>query len=469
MRSTFLSMFTIALVLAVSGFCSAVEYEIYDLGEISTFGDFALSINDSGQVAGTSTDYSAFVWDPCSQMRDYITGGVGTDWAHDLNSGVLVVGAEMDASYINTYPYYWQDGMGKTLLPTLTPQTNGEALGVNEAGVIAGYVFKAGNESRFTIASLWKDGTSGKEIFTIDKLDVEDNFNVATAINDSNQVVGYSGNLDADRKIAFILEEGQIPLALPLPAGHIAAEAHALNNLGTAAGFSVAEIIEPEEAVEAVLLSINGVKEAVVWQAGGVMTLFAEGVESRASGINDANQVVGTFITSEGPRAFLWEEGVMDPNLNKLLPAGSTWILEEAHDINNSGWIVGLGINPDEQVNHGFLLVPIEQQEEEPILATVEITPKTVNRKSNSKWITVFIYLPAEYDIYDIDVESIRLNGTVEADKTVVDEGEDRLLIKFPGDEVRDLLTLGDNTLTVTGDIAGDMQFEGSDTIRVIK
>jgi len=468
MRSTFLSMLTIALVLAVSGFCSALEYEIYDLGEISTFGDFALSINDSGQVAGTSTDYSAFVWDPCSQMRDYITGGEDTDWANDLNDDVLVVGAEMDASFINTYPFYWQEGMGKTLLPTLTPQTNGEALGVNTAGVIAGYVFKAGSESRFTIASLWKEGTAGKEIFTIDKLDAEDNFNVATAINDSNQVVGYSGNLDADRKMAFILEEGQIPLALPLPIGHIAAEAHAINNAGTAAGYSVAEIVAPE-AAEAVLLSIDGVTEAVVWQAGGVMTLFAEGIESWAAGINDANQVVGTFIATEGPRAFLWEEGVMDPNLNKLLPAGSTWILEEAHDINNSGWIVGLGINPDQQANHGFLLVPSEDGEEETIPAVVEITPKTVNRKSNSKWITVFIYLPAEYDIYDIVTTSILLNGTVEADKTVVDEGESRLLIKFPGDEVRDLLNIGDNTLTVTGDIVGDMQFEGSDTIRVIK
>jgi hypothetical protein len=49
----------------------------------------------------------------------------------------------------------------------------------------------------------------------------------------------------------------------------------------------------------------------------------------------------------------------MPDDLNTLLPPGENWILTEAHDINNSGWIVGVGVNPDGLQNHGFLLKTI--------------------------------------------------------------------------------------------------------------
>jgi hypothetical protein len=43
-------------------------------------------------------------------------------------------------------------------------------------------------------------------------------------------------------------------------------------------------------------------------------------------------------------------------DLNKLIPSGSGWVLEQAFAINNAGQIVGTGtINGKE---HGFLLTP---------------------------------------------------------------------------------------------------------------
>jgi len=44
-------------------------------------------------------------------------------------------------------------------------------------------------------------------------------------------------------------------------------------------------------------------------------------------------------------------------DLNTLIDPASGWTLLEARDINNSGWIVGHGFNPQGEY-HAFLLVP---------------------------------------------------------------------------------------------------------------
>ena len=45
-------------------------------------------------------------------------------------------------------------------------------------------------------------------------------------------------------------------------------------------------------------------------------------------------------------------------DLNKLIPAGSGWVLLQAFGINNSGQIVGTGTIHGEE--HGFLLTPVK-------------------------------------------------------------------------------------------------------------
>jgi hypothetical protein len=41
-------------------------------------------------------------------------------------------------------------------------------------------------------------------------------------------------------------------------------------------------------------------------------------------------------------------------DLNKLIPAGSGWMLQEAYGINNAGQIVGTGMHNGQE--HAFLL-----------------------------------------------------------------------------------------------------------------
>ncbi len=108
------------------------------------------------------------------------------------------------------------------------------------------------------------------------------------------------------------------------------------------------------------------------------------------------------------------------------------------------------------------------------ITATIDFDPDTLNQKSNGKWVTVHIELPTEYDVHNINISSIRLNGTIPAEAWPYCIGDDDhdgirdLMVKFKRVDVINILPNGDNILvTVTGTV-GAVTFEGVDVIRVI-
>lgn len=68
--------------------------------------------------------------------------------------------------------------------------------------------------------------------------------------------------------------------------------------------------------------------------------------------LSDSTQVVGVNMT---PRAMFWENGATY-DLNSLIPANTGWVLKAAHDVNNTGQIVGWG-TLNGQVSY-FLLTP---------------------------------------------------------------------------------------------------------------
>ena len=64
--------------------------------------------------------------------------------------------------------------------------------------------------------------------------------------------------------------------------------------------------------------------------------------------------MVGSYTTSGGSdHAFLYSDGT-EQDLNTLIPASSGWTLEDAYGINDSGQVVGTGVNPSGQT-HAFL------------------------------------------------------------------------------------------------------------------
>ncbi len=84
------------------------------------------------------------------------------------------------------------------------------------------------------------------------------------------------------------------------------------------------------------------------------------GSVSLANGISSNGQVVGDAdIGGSIYHAFLYSNGAMT-DLNTLIDPASGWMLSNATAINDSGQIVGEGINPQGQ-QHAFLLTPVPE------------------------------------------------------------------------------------------------------------
>lgn len=108
------------------------------------------------------------------------------------------------------------------------------------------------------------------------------------------------------------------------------------------------------------------------------------------------------------------------------------------------------------------------------INATIDIDPDTLNLKTKGGWITAYIKLPSGHDVNNIDVSTVKLNDAVLAKSKPVKVGDydgdgiADLMVKFDKAEVTTLLTLGDNEITISGELNNGTPFEGSDTIRAI-
>jgi len=110
-----------------------------------------------------------------------------------------------------------------------------------------------------------------------------------------------------------------------------------------------------------------------------------------------------------------------------------------------------------------------------PIPATIDIYPETLNTWSLfGKWITAYIELPEGYDVNDIDISSVKLNGEVLAESHPTKIGDyDKdgipdLMVKFyRANVVRSILRTGEDEITIRGILIGK-SFEGSEAIRVV-
>jgi len=98
---------------------------------------------------------------------------------------------------------------------------------------------------------------------------------------------------------------------------------------------------------------------AFIYDGGNMQDLgIIRGPYSWGFGINSAGVVVGqsTFNnTNLLTHAFVYSNGKIQ-DLNKLIPAGSGWVLTAAYSVNDSGQIVGYGTLKGQQ--RAFLLTP---------------------------------------------------------------------------------------------------------------
>jgi len=118
---------------------------------------------------------------------------------------------------------------------------------------------------------------------------------------------------------------------------------------------------------------------------------------------------------------------------------------------------------------------------------TVDFDPDALNLKSRGEWVTTYIEFPEGYDVADINVSTILLNGTIPVDAdapvTVGDYDNDTipdLMVKFDRAEVTAYIIANVNmtelyekrfmttTLTVTGYLNNGTPFQASTTIKIV-
>ncbi|GAH95781.1 unnamed protein product, partial [marine sediment metagenome] len=103
-----------------------------------------------------------------------------------------------------------------------------------------------------------------------------------------------------------------------------------------------------------------------------------------------------------------------------------------------------------------------------PVPAEVRIVPRTINLQSSGKWITCYIWLPEDYNVADIDPNSVFLEDEIGAQSFRVDEQEQVAIAKFSRSEVQAILKTGEVELTITGRLTDGTIFEATDVIRVL-
>ena len=189
-----------------------------------------------------------------------------------------------------------------------------------------------------------------------------------------------------------------------------------------------------------------------------------------------SSPTVVTFTVDGVPRITPWSETYSEgTSISLEMPAshdGYIWDHWSDTDTNRTKTVT---MNTNITLTGVFTHVP-------PPSATIDIDPDTLNLKSEGKWITAYIQLPEGYNPEDIDATTILLNETIQpvldpkyefvtnSSEYLVDHNGDGILermVKFDKAEVKALLSVGEATLTITGEVNGT-PFEGTDTIKVL-
>jgi hypothetical protein len=122
--------------------------------------------------------------------------------------------------------------------------------------------------------------------------------------------------------------------------------------------------------------------------------------------------------------------------------------------------------------NDGLAVVDMGAYEySPPIPAEVWIIPRIINLASEGKYITCNIWLPEDYEVGDIEPNSVVIKNEpndIYPELIWFKEQEKVVIAKFKRSDVQAILNVGDAELTITGQLTNGTVFEGTDIIRVI-
>ncbi len=355
---------------------SVTRYYPVTLDALGGTVSFAININSSSQVSGTSLlrgnkILHAQIWrertprttdlgtlgGPNSAIFQYNHGAAGqfVGWSEISKTDPY---AENFCGFGTSHiclGFSWQSGKMRSL-PTLGGN-NDNTNDVNKRGQIAGAAETSTKDPSCEpphvfdyLGVIWQPSGT----ITILPPYSGDTISYAYTINQSGQAaVGNSGSCATPSAHALLWRNGS-PVNLGSLGGSEFNAALDINNRGQIIGNSD--------------LSGDMVTHTFLWQSGTMSDLgtLPGDVDSFAGGINDAGQVVGESCDASGNcRGFLWQNGSMT-DLNTLIPPNKNRYVLFGSNINDSGQIVGATVNT-QGLERAVVLLPRRTTDVSPI------------------------------------------------------------------------------------------------------
>lgn len=342
---------------------AAPQYTITDLGTVYT-SEHAGGINSSGQIASAifhspvpyAFDSAVSGPNGSSQLTQIMATSLGSVGRAINDSGQAV-------GYIIHYDptissNVWNAFLYSRGTTTEFTRTNSDANDINNNGSIVGRLYNppVGGTDGSQDAFFYSNGT------TINLGNLGQEWSSANAINDSNQIVGYS-NVSSGTSHAFFYSDGTMRDLGTLDG--VYSVAYDVNSSGQVAG----EFGDYEINNKAFLSDPNG-------GALHSIPMPSEFTVSTASSVNDSGETVGSmwmqtngadismvdgwFTTTNtiGRSAFVYVDG-QTYDLNSLIPSNFEFKLVAATGVNNSGQIAVIATSTTDSDYHELLLTPV--------------------------------------------------------------------------------------------------------------
>jgi len=333
------------------------RYEITDLGTLGGTSSRAFGLNTQGQVVGclvTSGGAThAFLWNPIQpnstsgQMQDLgvLAGGVESV-AASINDNGQVVGTSYDINQ-NPQAFLWDSGTFSPLGTLGGSFSYGEAINYQAEAAGSAETISQTSHSVITDTTNWTKVDLGAIMggaYNINNssraYSISNNFDVVgEADTPGGDTHAFSDEYDTSDNGNYFRDLGTLP-------GGTYSSAYCVNDRGQIVGESDTS---------------SGDIHACEWSNGIRSDLGAlptsSFTDSSAFAISGIGEVVGTSYTDAGYHAVLWYSNTIF-DLNARVSNGSGWVLEAAMGANAQGQIVGYGtINSQE---HAFLLTPLQ-------------------------------------------------------------------------------------------------------------
>jgi uncharacterized repeat protein (TIGR01451 family) len=367
-------------------------YTVTDLGEFRP-----VAINADGVVAGNINDLPALWIDgvleflpfdgyPFAQVQDLsdVTEAIG-----DLFKSVPGPGPD------HTVPAYWFNNTVEEL-PTLSPFSNTHATGISPTtGVLTGFGDQGDQLSGFQIRAWrqWPDGT----LDILQTLGGEPSWGVDA--NDAGEVIG-DAQVASGFSHATRWDVDGVPEDLGTLGG-LGSNARALTADGTVVGSALTAQSQPR----AFRTTLSGM---VMLQPLPLPFLFcfAEAVNEALVSVGSCSFSTEFRVTTEHATRWAADASVID--LNNHVQDAAGWVFVRASGINEAGQIIGTGTFNG--VTHGFLLTPAADPPEPPSVAL--LLNHTTLQPGQTLIVGVHVTNPGEALVVDAYVGAILPDGT---------------------------------------------------------